>query len=48
MTQPGRMLENIADAMRETLLAAKGDERVPKEFLATIETAWGSGLSYAS
>ena len=48
VTQPGRMLENIADAMRETLLAAKGDERVPKEFLATIETAWGSGLSYAS
>ncbi len=48
VSQPGRMLETMADAMRETLLVAKGDERVPKEFLATIETAWESGLRYAS
>ena len=47
VSQPSRMLETIADAMRETLLVAKGDERVPKEFLATIETAWERGLSYA-
>ena len=47
VSQPGRMLETIADAMRDALLAAKGDERVPSEFLATMETAWERGLAYA-
>jgi len=46
VSQPSRTLVAIADAMRETLLVAKGDERVPKEFLATIETAWEMGLRY--
>lgn len=48
VSQPGRMLETIADAMRDTLREAKGDPRVPKEFLATIATAWEGGLNYAS
>jgi serine/threonine-protein kinase HipA len=48
VSHPRRTLEVIADAMRQTLIEARGDERVPRDFLATMEVAWENGLRYAS
>jgi serine/threonine-protein kinase HipA len=46
VSQPGKVLEAIADGMSDTLATATSDERVPKEFLATLVSAWDKGLAY--
>ena len=47
VSQPGRVLEAIAEAMHRTLEAAKGDARVPAGFLAKIRQAWAEGMLHA-
>jgi len=47
VSQPARVLEAIAEAMHRTLEDAKGDARVPAEFLAKIRQAWGGGMQHA-
>jgi serine/threonine-protein kinase HipA len=47
VSQPARVLQAIAVAMRQTLEAARGDERVRAELLGKLETAWEGGLGYA-
>lgn len=46
VSQPARVLEAIAEAMHRTLEDAKGDPRVPPEFLAKIRAAWGEGMQH--
>jgi serine/threonine-protein kinase HipA len=48
VSQPGRVLEAIAQAMQQTLEAAKSDARVPAALLAEMRTAWEAGLRYVS
>jgi serine/threonine-protein kinase HipA len=47
VSQPEQVLQKIAQAMRETLEDAKGDQRVPVTLLAKMQAAWESGLTYA-
>ena len=47
VSQPGRTLEVIAAAMQQTLEEAKGDARVPAEFLVKMQSAWEDGMKYA-
>jgi serine/threonine-protein kinase HipA len=47
VTRPGEVLERIADAMGQTLEAAKGDDRVPPELLARMRGMWELGRWYA-
>jgi serine/threonine-protein kinase HipA len=46
--QPVQVLEKIAQAMRDTLTDARGDDRIPASLLAKMQAAWESGLAYAS
>lgn len=46
--QPQQVLERIASAMRETLAAARSDERIPKTLTASIAEAWAQGMAHAS
>ena len=46
VSQPARVLQSIAQAMSQTLAAAKGDVRVPTPLLAHMRTAWEDGLQY--
>jgi serine/threonine-protein kinase HipA len=45
--QPAQVLERIAQSMRETLLDAKGDDRIPTPLLMKMQAAWETGLAYA-
>lgn len=45
--QPSRVLEALAEGMRQTLDDAEGDERVPREFVAKIRGVWEEGMRYA-
>ena len=44
---PERVLQRIAQGMRETLDDAAGDDRVPKDMLAQLGAMWEIGLAYA-
>ncbi len=46
VSQPGRVLETIAQAMHQTLADAKDDARVPAPLLAKMQAAWEPGLQY--
>ncbi|MBB1162693.1 type II toxin-antitoxin system HipA family toxin [Aquariibacter albus] len=47
VSQPARVLEVMAQAMRETLQQAQGDDRVPNELLHKMRSAWDEGLALA-
>lgn len=47
VSQPAKVLHAIAQAMSQTLAAAKGDVRVPASLLSQMRTAWEDGLQYA-
>lgn len=47
VSQPGKVLAAIAQAMREVLEEARSDERVPAALLAKMRTAWGEGMMLA-
>lgn len=44
--QPVRVFERIAQAMQQTMAAAKGDVRVPKALWAQMSQAWETGYAY--
>ena len=44
VSDPGEVLNRIAQAMQETSHAALSDERVPKVLLAQMKSAWEPGL----
>lgn len=46
VSQPKAVLEAIAEGMSDTVAAATDDDRVPKEFLTTMVSAWDRGLAY--
>lgn len=48
VSQPARVLAEIAQAMQETLQQARGDERIPAALLGKMRTAWDEGLALAS
>ncbi|MBE0586743.1 MAG: type II toxin-antitoxin system HipA family toxin [Hydrogenophaga sp.] len=48
VSQPAHTLQAIAEAMRATLEAAKGDQRVPAELLAKMRGVWEEGLGYGA
>lgn len=41
---PAPVLSRIADAMRETIKEAAGDDRIPKTLLADLSAVWEEGL----
>ena len=45
--QPVRVLQAIADAMQQTLAAARGDERIPAELLEALTPVWSESLDPA-
>lgn len=47
VSRPAQVLERIAQAMRQTLLDARQDARVPASLLKTMEAAWQAGLHYS-
>lgn len=47
VTQPAAVLERIAEGMRRTLDAAKGDERVSSALWQSMAQAWEAGLAHA-
>jgi serine/threonine-protein kinase HipA len=47
VSQPGRVLERIAQAMRQTLQEARQDARVPASLREAMAAAWETGLHYA-
>jgi serine/threonine-protein kinase HipA len=47
VARPAPVLARIADALRETLAAAKQDERIPKALLAEMAGMWERGVAYA-
>lgn len=44
VSQPKQVLDNIAQAMRDTLVDAQGDPRIPSPLLTKIQAAWQPGL----
>jgi serine/threonine-protein kinase HipA len=46
--QPTQVLNKIAQAMGETLVEARGDDRVPPELLKKMRASWEIGLGYAA
>ncbi|UOD50436.1 type II toxin-antitoxin system HipA family toxin [Orrella daihaiensis] len=48
VAHPERTLIRMADAMQETLHAARADERIPKDLLNDMCSAWQSGLMMVS
>ena len=44
VSQPKQVLDNIAQAMRDTLVDAQGDPRIPPPLLTKMQAAWQSGL----
>ena len=47
VSQPGRVLEGIAQAMHQTLSDAGGDDRIPAALLAKMKGAWDEGMQHA-
>jgi serine/threonine-protein kinase HipA len=47
VAKPEAMVQNIAQAMSETLAQAKHDERIPPPLRSAISTAWEAGLEHA-
>jgi len=47
VSNPRAVVERIAQAMRETLQAARSDERVDKSVLAKLQDPWQSGIGHA-
>jgi serine/threonine-protein kinase HipA len=47
VSQPARVLDAIAAAMRQTLDEARGDDRVPAALRQQMQAAWEDGLAYA-
>lgn len=47
VSQPTRVIERVAQAMRQALEQAKGDARLPTELLAQMQDDWETGLAYA-
>lgn len=47
VSQPGKVLSDIAQAMHAVLQEARNDERVPAALLAKMRTAWGEGMLLA-
>lgn len=47
VSQSARVLEAIAQAMRQTLADARGDARIPASLLGPLQTAWEEGLRCA-
>lgn len=47
VSQPGRLLQAMADAMHATLEEARGDERIPPACLARMREAWEEGMRHA-
>jgi serine/threonine-protein kinase HipA len=47
VAQPAIVLQRIAGAMSETLQAARTDERIPKELLASMADVWRQGMVHA-
>ena len=45
VAQPQQVLTRIAQAMRQTLKISVGDERIPKELLAQMKSAWVSAIN---
>jgi len=45
---PQRVLDRIAQGMRDTLAGVGGDERIPRELLAQMRPMWELGLGYAA
>ncbi|ROZ69413.1 type II toxin-antitoxin system HipA family toxin [Ramlibacter sp. WS9] len=46
--KPGDVVQRIAQAMHETLVLAKQDERIPHDTLEKMGEAWRHGLAYAA
>ena len=46
--QPAKVLNAIAQAMHETLEAARGDARVPADLLAKMAVVWQDGMRHAN
>lgn len=46
VSQPAQTMQRIAEAMRATLEAARGDQRVPAELLRKLGPVWEEGLQY--
>ena len=44
VSQPKQVLDNIAQAMRDTLVDAQGDSRIPSPLLTKMQAAWQPGL----
>ena len=42
--QPARVLQALADAMQQTLAAARGDERIPAGLLEALTPVWSESL----
>lgn len=47
VSQPGQVLQAIAQAMRDTLQQAQGDDRMPAGLLAQMRVAWDDGCMLA-
>lgn len=47
VSQPALVLDTIADAMRATLVEAKGNARVPAALWAQMRDAWEQGMHHA-
>jgi serine/threonine-protein kinase HipA len=47
VSQPARVLEGIAEAMRQTLSDARGDARIPAALLSRMGNAWEEGMQHA-
>lgn len=46
VAQPARVLQSIAHTMQDTLDAARGDDRVPPEFLHQLREVWEDGMRH--
>ncbi len=45
--QPAHTLQEIAEAMRQTLEETSGDSRIPAALLASMRAAWEDGMKHA-
>jgi serine/threonine-protein kinase HipA len=46
VAQPAQVLQRLAQGMRETLQATRGDDRIPAPLHAEMSAAWEQGLAY--
>ena len=47
VAKPAEVLQRIADAMANTLMAAAADERIQPKLLSSMREAWKDGMTYA-